>query len=192
MAIHGELRYFAATPIQLAALLCGKGKFEMNNRMTLAAMAIGAILVAGLLVYVFTAPYTRFPGVRIGGQLAVPPADWSTINNETVANLKLAGFPPFVIHVWYVGEAGGVITATRPDNGYWGRRVRSNPDGWLRIGDRTYALRAREITGDARIPYLEKYGAKYNMPMRYDFDGEIIVGVNEPLHTWEVFYWEPR
>jgi hypothetical protein len=46
--------------------------------------------------------------------------------------------------------------------------------------------------GDARIPYLEKYGAKNNMPMRYDFKGEIIPGTNEPLHTWEVFYWTAR
>ena len=46
--------------------------------------------------------------------------------------------------------------------------------------------------GEARIPYLEKYGAKNNMPMRYDFTGEIIPGTNEPLHTWEVFYWTAR
>lgn len=29
-------------------------------------------------------------------------------------------------------------------------------------------------------------------PMRYDFKGEIIPGTNEPLHTWEVFYWTAR
>ena len=164
----------------------------MTSKIRLVAIAVGLLLVVGLVYYVFTAPYTRFPGVRIGGQLTAAPGDWSTVNGEKVALLKLAGFPPFVIHVWYVAEGGGIITATRPDDGYWARRVRSNPDGWLRIGDRTYALAGKEVVGEARIPYLEKYGAKNNMPMRYDFTGEIIPGTNEPLHTWEVFYWTAR
>lgn len=164
----------------------------MTPKVRLAAIAVCLALAAGFTYYVFTAPYTRFPGVRIGGALTPPPADWGTINGEKVALLKLAGFPPFVIHVWFVAEGNGIITATRPDNGYWARRVRSNPDGWLRIGDRTYAMSGKEITGQDRIPYLEKYGAKYKMPMRYDFTGEIIPGTNEPLHTWEVFYWTAR
>lgn len=163
----------------------------MSKKIPLAGITLAAVLLAGLSYYIFTAPYTRFPGVRLGGELT-PPMDWSTINGETVANMKLAGFPPFVIHVWYVGETGGIITATRPDNGYWARRVRANPNGWLKIGDHSFALKGQEIVGDARIPYLEKYGAKYNMPMRYDFDGEIIPGTNEPLYTWEVFYWTAR
>lgn len=164
----------------------------MTSKIRLAAIAVCVALVVGFVYYVFSAPYTRFPGVRIGGQLTAAPSDWGTVNGEKVALLKLAGVPPFVIHVWYVAEGGGIITATRPDNGYWARRVRSNPDGWLRIGDRTYALAGKEVVGEARIPYLEKYGAKYNVPMRYDFTGEIIPGTNEPLHTWEVFYWTAR
>ena len=51
---------------------------------------------------------------------------------------------------------------------------------------------ALAVLGAARIPYLEKYGAKYKMPMGDDFKGEIIAGTNEPLHTWEVFYWTRR
>ena len=163
----------------------------MTKKTSIIGIALAVLCVVGM-TYVFTAPYVRFPGVRLGGELTAAPMDWSGINGETTARLKLAGFPPFVIHVWYVGTPNGVITATRPDNGYWGNRVRSNPDGWLRIGDSSYAMRAEEIVGDARIAYLEQYGGKYNMPMRYDFDGEIIPGTNEPLHTWEVFFWTPR
>jgi len=149
-------------------------------------------LAAGFTYYVLTAPYVRFPGVRIGGDLTPAPADWTSVADEQVARLKLAGFPPFVIHVWFVPEQNGIITATRPDDGYWGNRVRQNPDGWIRIGDQTYAIKAREIIGDARTPYLEAYGGKYGMPMGYDFSGEVIRGTNEPLHTWEVFYWTAR
>ena len=100
-----------------------------------AVSALGLAVVLGFTYYVFTAPYTRFPGVRIGGQLTPPPADWSTVNGEKLALLKLEGVPPFVIHVWTVGEAGGIITATRPDAGYWAKRVRSNPNGWIRLGE---------------------------------------------------------
>jgi hypothetical protein len=162
------------------------------NKLRVAAVTVALLLAIGFTYYVFTAPYTRFPGVRIGGTLTPPPADWSEVNGETVALLKLAGFPPFVIHVWYVGERNGIVTATRPDGGYWARRVRSNPDAWLRIGDRTYALSGREVVGDARRPFLESYGAKYKRPMGDDFKGQIIPGTNEPLHTWEVFYWTAR
>lgn len=164
----------------------------MKNKIKLAGIAVVVILVIGFLTYVFTAPYDRFPGVRIGGTLTAAPADWRTVETLPVADMKLAGFPPFVVHVWYVPDEGGLITATRPDNGYWARRLRNNPDGFIRIGDTTYSMTAREITGDARIPYLEAYSAKNRMPMRYDFADEIIVGVNEPLHTWEVFYWTAR
>ena len=164
----------------------------MTSKSKLAVIAVAVLLVAGFTAYVFTAPYNRFPGVRIGGTLTPPPNDWRSVETVPVADLKLAGFPPFVVHVFYVPEEDGIITATRPDNGYWGRRVRNNPDGFLRIGDSTYSLQAREITGAARIPYLEAYGAKYNMSMGYDFSGDIIVGANEPLNTWEVFYWTAR
>ena len=164
----------------------------MTNKMKLTGMAALVLLVIGFTYYVFTAPYNRFPGVRIGGTLTPALADWRTLINVPTADLKLAGFPPFVVHIFYVPEADGIITATRPDNGYWGRRLRKNPNGFLRIGDETYALRATEILGEARIPYLEAYGGKYRMSMGNDFTGEIIVGTNEPLNTWEVFYWTAR
>lgn len=153
--------------------------------------AAAAVLAAS--AYACTAPYERFPGVLIGGAPTPPPADWNTVNDHGVVLMKLAGFPPFVIRIVYSTDSGGVITATRPDGGYWAGRVRGGRrNGWIRLGDATYALVAAEIVGDARIPYLENYGAKNGMRMGYDFDGEIVPGVNEPLHTWEVFYWTPR
>ena len=165
----------------------------MSNKARIGSL-VAVVLIAGFLVYTFTAPYARFPGIRIGGELTAPPADFRSINDEGVVTLKLGGFPPFVARVFYSTDAGGIITATRPDGGYWGERLRASddPHGWIRIGDNTYALSATEITGEARLPYLESYGSKNNMPMRFDFEGEVIRGENEPLHTWEVFYWTPR
>lgn len=165
----------------------------MSKKLIIASVAAVALL-AGLTAYALTAPYERFPGILIGGELSPPPADWNAVNDQGVVLLKLGGFPPFVIRIVYSTDEDGIITATRPDGGYWAQRLRDSddPHGWIRIGDNIYALNAREITGAARVPYLESYGGKNNMPMAYDFDGEIIRGQNEPLHTWEVFHWTPR
>lgn len=166
----------------------------MSSKLRLGGIIMGLAIVVAGFYYVFTAPfnYQRLPGVRIGGTQVEAPADWNSIAGEGVVYLKMAGFPPVVVKVFYATDDDGIITATRPDNGYWARRVRQNPNGWIRIGDNTYELQAREVLGDARLPMLEKYGAANRMPMRYDFEGEIIVGANEPLYTWEVFHWAPR
>ncbi len=157
-------------------------------------IALAAAVVAAGLIYVYTAPfaYERAIGIRVGGELTPPPEDWTAVNQPGLGYLKLAGFPPFVIKIVFSADEGGIITATRPDGGYWAARARTRPDGWIRIGDETYALTAREITGDERIPYLESYGGKNGINMGYDFEGEVVPGANEPLHTWEVFYWTPR
>ncbi len=164
----------------------------MTSKMKTISLAVLAILVIAVTYYVFTAPYTRIAGVRIGGTLTPPPSDWNTVNGRGVGQIKTGGFPPFVVNMIYSTDEGGIITATRPDGGYWAKRARIQPNGYIRVGDETFAMKATEILGDARIPYLESYGANNNMPMRYDFDGEIIRGQNEPLYTWEVFYWTPR
>ena len=36
--------------------------------------------------------------------------------------MKQVGFPPLVVYLSRVGTEDGVITATRPDDGYWARR----------------------------------------------------------------------
>tara|TARA_R110001592_G_scaffold68785_3_gene210962 strand:+ start:4064 stop:4558 length:495 start_codon:yes stop_codon:yes gene_type:complete len=155
-------------------------------------IALGLVIVIGATYYVFTAPYTRIAGVRIGGTLTPPPTDWNTVNGRGVGWIKTGGFPPFVVHMIYSTDDGGIITATRPDGGYWAKRARVAPNGYIRVGDETFAMKATEIFGEAKIPYLESYGSNNNMPMRYDFAEEVIRGQNEPLYTWEVFYWTPR
>ena len=155
-----------------------------------ATLAVVAMIV--VLGYVFMTPYNRVAGIRIGGVETPAPADWRTVNDRRVIQLKTGGFPPFVVNVVYVGAEDGVITATRPDGGYWARQARANPDGWLRIGSATYSMRATEILGDARIPLLEAYGARNGMSMEVGPSGGMIQGEAEPLRTWEVFFWTPR
>ncbi|HSH76027.1 MAG TPA: hypothetical protein VLA09_10130 [Longimicrobiales bacterium] len=166
----------------------------MHGKSKIAGIIAAFVLVIGLPTYVFTAPYPgntgwqRTPGVRIGGTESPAPADFTPLNEVGVnLKMKLVGFPPFVVYLSYVGTPDGVITATRPDGGYWAQRVRDRGgDGWLRIGDRTFAMRATEVLGDERIPMLEAYSARTGLPM------DRPVGGPDPVRDWEVFLWTPR
>ena len=160
----------------------------------IAGIAAGVVLLVGVLSWMFTAPYlgnqglSRMPGVIIGGMDTPAPSDFTPLNDiQGPLLMKQSGFPPVVVYLSYVGTADGVITATRPDGGYWAQRVRDRGgDGWLRIGDATYAMEATEVLGDARIPLLEQYSARGGMPM------DTAVGGPEPLREWEVFFWTSR
>lgn len=157
-------------------------------------IAIVAAVVLAVAAWVFTAPYPgntgwqRTPGVIIGGELTPPPDDFTPLNEVgTTLKMKLAGFPPFVVYLNFVGRPDGVITATRPDGGYWAQRVRDRGgDGLLRIGDQTYEMTATEVLGDDRIPMLELYSERSGLPM------DEAVGGPDPLRDWEVFFWTPR
>lgn len=162
----------------------------------MAGIATGVVLVAGILGWMFTAPYLsneglgRTPGVIIGGTATPAPNDFSPLNTSVQGPLqmKLGGFPPFVNYLLWVGTPEGVITATRPDGGYWAQRVRDGDGaGWLRIGDKTYTMQATEILGAAKIPMMEKWAAKAGR----DINEPLYAG-SEPLREWEVFFWTPR
>jgi hypothetical protein len=166
----------------------------MNDKRKIAGVATALVLLVGVIAWIFTAPYpgnqglSRTPGVRIGGTPTEAPSDFSSLNDVgTNLKVKFAGFPPFVVYLSFVGTPDGVITATRPDNGYWARRVREgNGHGWLRIGDQRFAMQATEVVGDDRIPMLELYSGRTGLPM------DRAVGGPDPLRDWEVFFWTPR
>jgi hypothetical protein len=163
----------------------------------IAGIAVGLVLLVVVVGWASTAPYLsnqglgRTPGIFIGGTLTPAPADFSPLN-ETVRGpmmFKLAGFPPFVNYLSWVGMPGGVITATRPDNGYWERRVLANGgDGLLRIGDATYEMTAHPIEGDERLEMMRLWAAKSG---GRTLDEPAYPG-SEPLRDWHVFFWTPR
>lgn len=162
------------------------------SKRSIAGLSALIAITAGLLGWIFTAPYLsnqglgRTPGIIIGGELTPPPADFTAHNNiPGPLMMKQAGFPPLVVYLSFVGTPDGVITATRPDGGYWAQRVRDRGgDGWLRIGDETFAMTATEILGDARLPMLEQWGAKSGRSV-----DEPVYGGAELLRDWEVFFW---
>lgn len=164
------------------------------SKMKIQGIAFGAILVCGTVGWAATAPYagntglSRMPGIILGGTPTAAPSDFSSVDDVGgTLRFQQDGFPPLVIYLTYVGTPEGIITATRPDGGYWAQRIRDGvTDARFRIGDETYEVTAREITGDARLPLLQKYSAKSGMPL------DVAVGGPDPLRDWEVFVWTAR
>ena len=157
-------------------------------------IAAGVVLVAGVLGWMFTAPYlgntglARTPGIILGGTLTPAPDDFAPLHetHQGPILMKQVGFPPFVNYLSWVGQSDGVITATRPDGGRWAQRVRDDGgDGWLRIGDATYEMRAIEIHGDERIEMLRLWAGDRSID-------ELVAGRGDPIRDWEVFFWVPR
>lgn len=142
------------------------------------------------------------PGVRIGGTLTAAPEDFSSFNDVgTNLIMKLDGFPPFVVYLAYIGTPEGVITGTRPDGGYWPQRVREGRnEGWLRIGDETFAMQATEILGNDRLPMLELWSPRAAESRRAiaQAAGESVpargrsLNGSEPQLLPEIFLWTPR
>lgn len=166
------------------------------SKRKIAGIASAVIVLAVILGWAFTAPYLsnqglgRLPGIYLGGTPTPALDDFSSLNGNVQGPLmmKQAGFPPFVNYLSWVGTPDGVITATRPDGGLWAQRVRDDGgDGWLRIGDSTFTMRAIEIQGEERLEMMAQWAAKAGRTL----DEPLYEG-SEPLRDWEVFFWVPR
>lgn len=161
----------------------------------IAGIAAGVVLIVGVLSWMFTAPYLsnqglgRTPGIIIGGTDTPALDDFTSLNDyRGPLVMKQSGFPPLVVHLSFVGTPDGIITATRPDGGYWAQRVRDRGgDGYLRIGDATFAMEATEILDERRIPMMEQWAARSGRTL----DEPLYAG-SEPLREWEVFFWTAR
>ncbi len=159
------------------------------------SMAFGVVVILVLFGWIFTAPYLsnqglgRTPGLILGGTLTEAPEDF-TIHNVLQGPLKfkLEGFPSLVNYLSWVALEDGIITATRPDGGYWGERVKAGGNkGWLRLGDTTYKMQAEHITGAQHLDMMGQWAAKSGRTL-----DEALYEGSEPLREWEVFFWTPE
>lgn len=162
----------------------------------IAGIAVGVIILAVVIGWISTAPYLsnqglgRLPGLIIGGTPTPALDDFSSLNDyRGPMMMKQKGFPELVVHLSFVGAKDGIISATRPDNGYWGERVKERGgDGWLRVGDQTFEMTATQIVDDAqRLEMMEEWAARSGRTL-----DEPLYSGSEPLREWEVYFWTPR
>lgn len=125
-------------------------------RMTLAALALLLLAACG--------PRDETPGVRLGGDRAEVPADFSFSSEHEEIWLEARGMLlPRVVTIWCVAAGEKLYVWGDPDSG-WVRRVAQRPgEVRVRMGDDVYELRAEEVTeaGEREwvaAAYSEKYG----------------------------------
>lgn len=165
------------------------------SKLKIATMASAAVIAIAIIGWVSTAPYLsnqglgRMPGLIIGGTATPPLDDFSSLNGTPgPMMMKQKGFPELVVYLSWVGMPDGIISATRPDSGYWGERVKQRGgDGWIRIGDATFEMTATQIQGDERYAMMAMWAEKSGRTL----DEPLYPG-SEPLREWEVFFWTPR
>jgi hypothetical protein len=119
------------------------------------------VAVAVLVVVVaLAAPIGPMPGVRIGGNPASPPADWSsTTLPEDVRLATYASTLPHVVIIWVVESDNHLYLVGAPDS-TWVEGATRAPEVHLRIGDDTFDMRATRLA-QGRRDIVEKYINRY-------------------------------
>ena len=120
--------------------------------------ASAGILVLGL-VAVFAAPIGPLPGFFIGGTPTVAPATWEDTSQIDEILLKAPGTIPRVVIIWVVEYDEDLYVLGMKESG-WTRRIGGGAPVEVRIGDKTYSVRATPVQDDAG-PIYEAYKAKY-------------------------------
>ena len=124
------------------------------------AAAVAAVLA---LVVLIAAPIGPLPGVWIGGTETPAPATWEDTSGIDEIRLKVPGVIPRVVIIWVIDYEGELYVLGMNSSG-WVNRIIDGAPVDVRIGDRTYAVRAtpiQEIAETVYAAYLAKYEPNY-------------------------------
>ena len=121
---------------------------------------IGSWLLVGAgLVVLLAAPIGPLPGVFIGGTRTEPPRVWQDTSGVDEIQLKVPGRIPRVVIIWVIEHDDDLYVMGMRDSG-WTRRIGDGAPVEVRIGDKTYSVRATPVHDDVG-PIYEAYKAKY-------------------------------
>jgi hypothetical protein len=126
-----------------------------------------AILIALGLAGCF-GPKDRRPGMRLPGEVAATPSDWSFTNDHPLIAIEVTT-PYFLPHSVTIvcGALDGAlyVGAREPETKRWPGWADRDPEVRLGIGDRVYEVRLEPITDAARIARVrEAMAIKYDRP----------------------------
>ena len=117
------------------------------------------VVVGICVVILFMAPIGPLPGVWIGGSSTPAPATWEDTSAIDEVRLKVPGVLPRVVIIWVIDVGGELYVLGRKGGGWTGMIGDGSPVD-VRIGDRTYAVRATPVDQGIE-PIVEAYRAKY-------------------------------
>ncbi len=147
-----------------------------------------AIAVAISLAGCF-GPHDTWPGMRLPGDVATTPSDWSFTNDhvEIAVEVRTPYFLPHSVTVVCTELDGDLYIGARdPESKWWPSWVDADPEVRLGIGDFIYKVELVPIQDPALIARIRqandaKYGTQYRRPSSPE-DGP-------PIRRWRV---EPR
>ena len=118
------------------------------------------VLVLGLALF---APIGPMPGVRLGGNHASPPDQWSSVSLPEEVRLATSGTLPYVVIIWVVESDNRLYVIGAPDS-TWVERATQTSDVRLRIDDNAYDMRATRLEPgrqDVFQMYIDRYKGNY-------------------------------
>jgi len=144
---------------------------------------IGAALALSLVTIACFSPSDQRPGLRLSGESAAIPADWSFTNDHQLIAVEVQTpyFLPHSVTIW-CAELDGVlyVGARNPESKRWPGWVDADPDVRLKIGERLYEVSLIPFDEPERLGRLRRaYVAKYELP-------ETPPGEGPPIRYWQV------
>jgi hypothetical protein len=117
-------------------------------------------------------PQDRRPGMRLPGELAATPSDWSFTNEhrEIAIEVRTPYFLPHSVTIVCSELDGNLYVGARdPESKRWPGWVDGDPEVRLGIADRVYEVRLAPIEDAALIARVRqasgsKYGNQYSRP----------------------------
>ena len=126
--------------------------------MRIAKIALSILVALALIVFV-AAPIGPVPGFFIGGTETTLPATWEDTSGVDEIRLKVPGPIPRVVIIWVIDFEGELFVLGSTSSG-WIRMIGDGSPVEVRVGDRTYAVRATPVTERVEEIY-DAYIAKY-------------------------------
>ncbi len=144
---------------------------------------IGPTLALTLIATACFSPSDQRPGLRLAGESATIPTDWSFTNDHKLIAVEVQT-PYLLSHsvtIW-CAELDGMlyVGARNPESKSWPGWVDADSDVRLKIGEQLYEVRLIPLDEPERLDRLRQaYTVKYELP-------ETPPGEGPPIRYWQV------
>jgi hypothetical protein len=133
------------------------------------SLRIGTALALAVAATACLSPEDQRPGLRLEGEVAATPSDWSFTNDykEIAVQVQTPYLLPHSVTIWCAEMDGALFVGARdPESKRWPGWVDADPDVRLQIGDQVYEVSLTPLDDPERIDRLRRvYAAKYDLPV---------------------------
>jgi len=118
-----------------------------------AAIAVGLLVSAGLLMFSAVCPCERVPGAYLFGEEATEPvADWSFANEVPLCQLEVRSWRPHSINLNCMADTGVLyVSCSNCAGKAWSQTALTKREGRIRIGELVYPVALRRLQDDAEL-----------------------------------------